>query len=117
MIELKLEEARINRDIASFISQIAAAHGRIGENEVALVRSDAERIEEVITELRDLGAPLCELQDEVVKIDDQLPRTEIRAPATGIVHASPVHTIGAVIQPAQPLLFIVPQAERLIVEA
>ncbi len=114
---LKLEETRINRDIASFISQIAAAHSRIGENEIALVRLDAERMEDVVTELRDLGAQLSELQDELVKIDDQLARTEIRAPVAGVVHASTIHTIGAVIQPAQPILFIVPQAERLIVEA
>ncbi len=114
---LKLEETRVNRDIASFISQIAAAHSRIGENEIALVRSDAERIEQVVTELRDLGAQFSELQDELVKIDDQLSRTEIRAPVAGVVHASTVHTIGAVIQPAQPIMFIVPQAERLIVEA
>ncbi len=116
VINLRLEETRINRDIASFVSQIAAAHSRIGENEIALVRLDAERIEEIVTELRDLGAQLSELQDELVKIDDQLSRTEIRAPVTGVVHASMVHTIGAVIQPAQPILFIVPQAEELIVE-
>lgn len=116
VINLRLEETRINRDIASFISQIAAAHSRIGENEIALVRLDAERIEEIVTELRDLGAQLSEFQDELVKIDDQLSRTEIRAPVSGVVHASAVHTIGAVIQPAQPILFIVPQAEELIVE-
>ena len=116
VINLRLEETRINRDIASFVSQIAAAHSRIGENEIALVRLDAERIEEIVTELRDLGAQLSEFQDELVKIDDQLSRTEIRAPVSGAVHASTVHTLGAVIQPAQPILFIVPQAEELIVE-
>ncbi len=117
LAELRLEAARIDRDLALFGSEIAGARSRIGENEIALSRLDAERREEVIAELRELDVEVLDIQDELSKVDDELSGIEIAAPVAGIVHDSTVHTRGAVIRPADPILAVVPSAERLIVEA
>ena len=42
---------------------------------------------------------------------------EVRAPVDGIVHASRVHTIGAVLGQDETVLEIVPDREPLIIEA
>ena len=117
LVERQLEAAGIDRDLAAFASQIAGARSRIGENRIALARLNAERLETIVTELRELEIQIPDLEDELSKIDDELSGIDVAAPVGGIVHGSIVHTPGAVIRPADPVLAIVPSAERLIVEA
>ena len=117
MVERQLEAARIDRDLASFASGIAGARSRIGEHRISLSRMDAERMEEIVAELRDLDVEIPNLEDELLAVDDELSGIDVTAPLDGIVHASAVHTPGAVIRPAEPVLAIVPLAERLVVEA
>jgi HlyD family secretion protein len=45
-----------------------------------------------------------------------LKRIDIRAPISGTVHQLNVHTVGGVISQTEPLMLIVPEADRLIVE-
>ena len=117
MVERQLEAARIDRDLASFASRIAGARSRIGEHRISLNRLDAERLEEIVAESRALDVQILDLEDELLAVDDELSGIDVTAPVDGIVHASTVHTPGAVIRPADPVLAIVPLAERLVVEA
>ena len=117
LVERQLEAADIDRDLASFASRIAGARSRIGEHRISLGRLDAERLEEIVTELRELDAQILDLEDELLKVDDELSGIDVTAPVDGIVHASTDHTPGAVIRPADPVLAIVPLADRLVVEA
>jgi hemolysin D len=55
--------------------------------------------------------------EEVKKADDKAALTVITSPISGTVAQLSVHTIGAVVKPADPLLIIVPQGAELIVEA
>jgi len=55
--------------------------------------------------------------EEVKKADDKAALTVLASPIDGTVAQISVHTIGAVVKPADPLLVIVPQGEELIVEA
>lgn len=54
---------------------------------------------------------------KVLALRQELGRTEIRSPASGQVVGLQVHTVGAVIQPGQKLMDIVPSGEALIVDA
>lgn len=49
--------------------------------------------------------------------EEELARTEIRAPVAGQVVGLAIHTVGGVIQPAQRLMDIVPLDEPLLLEA
>lgn len=116
VVEFELRVAGIDRDLALFVSEIAAARSRIGETEITLSRLEAERLEAVIAELRELDIQILDLEDELRTVEDQLSGTDITAPVAGIVHASTIHTLGAVIRPADPILSVVPLGETLIVE-
>jgi hemolysin D len=48
---------------------------------------------------------------------DRNRRTILTAPADGVVQQLQVHTIGAVVRPADPLLVVVPEGSVLVVEA
>lgn len=55
--------------------------------------------------------------EEVKKADDKASLTVLVSPIDGTVTQLSVHTLGAVVKPADPLLIIVPKGEELIVEA
>lgn len=55
--------------------------------------------------------------EEVKKADDKASLTVLTSPIDGTVTQLSVHTLGAVVKPADPLLIIVPKGEELIVEA
>lgn len=116
LLTLKREEARLSGEIAALKATIAAARSDIAATRVERLQLDGERREQAIGELRDLQAEAAELRQQRIAIADQLTRMEIRAPLGGIVHALAVHSRQAVIQPADPLLHIVPEDEALVVE-
>ena len=58
-----------------------------------------------------------QLRNERAVVHARLERTEIAAPITGVVLDLTVNTIGGVISPGQDLLDLVPQSDKLIVEA
>ena len=75
-------------------------------------------------EQKDIDAEMAQVKlqveadaEKVRALREELGRTEIRAPASGQVVGLQVHTVGAVIQPGQKLMDIVPSGEALIVDA
>ena len=48
--------------------------------------------------------------------EDQLKRTDIRAPQDGLVFQSTANTVGGVVTAGDPIMLIVPQADLLLVE-
>ena len=117
LIERRLEAVRVERELAAITSRIAEARSRIGETQISLARLAAERLEQIVTELRELEIESLDLMDEIRKVDDELASIDVTAPVTGVVHASRIHTQGAVIGAGGEVLAIVPLAERLLVEA
>jgi hemolysin D len=77
----------------------------------------AETKRDALAELEQLRSELEELRQELAKARELNRQQVLTAPATGAVHELRVNTLGAVVQPAEPLLEIVPDGEELIVEA
>ncbi len=67
--------------------------------------------------MRDIESKIGEFVERKVTAEDQLRRTDIRAPQTGTVFQSTVHTVGGVITAGEPIMLIVPDADNLQVEA
>ena len=67
--------------------------------------------------MREIDARIGEFIERKVSALDQLKRTDIRAPQDGTVFQSSVHTIGGVIPAGEPIMMIVPDSDRLTVEA
>lgn len=67
--------------------------------------------------LDDLRLTLQELSQRMGKFKDSFERTTIRSPVEGLVKTIYVNTIGGVVKPGEPVVDIVPEGDRLVVEA
>lgn len=107
---------RLKGEHGSLLSSVARAEGQISEISLQIISLDQNMQSELMKELRDVEARLAELIERRSAAQDQLDRIELRAPHEGIVHELQVHTVGGVIQPAETLMTIVPNDEKLAVE-
>jgi HlyD family secretion protein len=117
LVSLQREAARLEGEEGQLIAQIASSKGRIAETELQIIRVDQEMKREVAQELREVQGKIGEFAERKITAQDQLKRIDIRAPQDGFVHQLAVHTVGGVINPAEPVMLIVPQADSLLIEA
>jgi HlyD family secretion protein len=117
LTSLQREASRLDGEEGQLVASIAASKGKIAETELQIIQLIQDLKREVATELRDSQAKIGELVERKVAAEDQLKRIEIRAPQNGFVHQLAVHTIGGVVNPGEPIMLIVPQADSLVVEA
>ena len=114
---LKRDAARLVGEERAFGSQIAVTKGQISETQLKLLQVERDFRESVLKELQDVQAKVAELRERRVAAQDQLNRSDIRAPVSGIVHELKVHTVGGVIQPGETFVKIIPIADSLVVDA
>lgn len=114
---LKRDAARLVGEERAFGSQIAVTRGQISETQLKLLQVERDFRESVLKELQDVQAKVAELRERRVAAQDQLNRSDIRAPVSGIVHELKVHTVGGVIQPGDTFVKIIPVADTLVVDA
>ncbi|MEM7777864.1 MAG: HlyD family type I secretion periplasmic adaptor subunit [Pseudomonadota bacterium] len=116
VLAMQRDETRIAGEHGSLVSQIARAKGQIAETRLQRLTIDQTVQSDAQKELRDIEGQMAELRERKVAAEDQLKRIEIRAPQSGIVHELTVHTVGGVINAAEPLMLIVPSGDRLVIE-
>ncbi|SCY67664.1 HlyD family type I secretion periplasmic adaptor subunit [Desulfoluna spongiiphila] len=104
--QLAVEESTINRCMA----EISALEKR----KTSFCESF---LSDRLTELTEARARAARLRPAIVKAREREKNFILTAPVAGIVQQLQVHTVGAVVQPAVPLLTIVPEDTRLEVEA
>jgi HlyD family secretion protein len=112
---LQREQARLVGTLGEVIATSAGAEGRITEIEIEILRIQAQRREEASEALSQLEGRELELVERRRALRQRRDRLDIRAPVSGAVHAMQVFGAGAVIRPAEPVLFIVPQDRPLII--
>ena len=78
---------------------------------------DQELASDVAKDLRETDSKIGEYVERKVTAEDQLKRTDIRAPQDGVVFQSTVNTVGGVITAGDPIMLIVPESDNLLVEA
>lgn len=114
--QLEREIAQTRGQVGDLTARIASAHGKVAEINLQISQLDKDHQSEVNKDLREATTKLGELQERRVAAEDQLKRVEIKAPIAGTVHQLAVHTVGGVIPQTEPLMMIVPDAERLVIE-
>jgi HlyD family secretion protein len=117
LTQLERESARLEGERAQLVSQAAQSKGKIAEIRLQIIQIDQDLSSEVAKELRDIDSKIGEYVERKVTAEDQLRRTDIRAPQTGTVFQLAVHTVGGVITAGEPIMLIVPDADKLSVEA
>jgi adhesin transport system membrane fusion protein len=117
LLRLEREASRVRTDLDAarlalprLQASIEEAKRKMADNELAFRSAAAAELAEARAQLSKLGEALPALADRVS-------RTEVRAPAKGIVKVIPNKTPGGVVQPGSPLAELVPVDDRLLVEA
>lgn len=114
---LRREAARLAGEIGKLRSDVAQFRGQIAAFEIEALKLETSRREAAIQELRDIQFRELELTEQRRSLVERLSRLEVRAPVSGIVYGSTVFAQKAVIQAAEPLLYVIPQDQPLIVSA
>jgi HlyD family secretion protein len=113
--QLRLQLAAAEGEKGRLIAGIAQTRATIAEKRLQIEQIMTEFTQRALDELQRTRQILAEATQQKVAAEDRLARTTIRAPQTGIVHESVVHTVGGVVGSGQTLMMIVPQSDDLLV--
>jgi len=114
---LQREEASLTGEIGRLEAAVARLNGQIATTELQVVELAAARREEAIAELRQVQSEVVELAQRRLSLNERLARLDIRAPVSGTVFGSQVFAVQSVVQPAEPMMYVVPQNTPLVVAA
>jgi len=117
LLNLEREKAEIDGRQGEIAAQISRAEQVISESQVTLLKLESDRQNEVAQSLREAQNQIFQLRERLRAADDQLSRTQVKAPEDGVITELRVHTPGGVVGPGAPLLDVVPSQDRLIVTA
>ena len=117
LYSMERERERLQGVIGQAITDAAKAQGQIGEYTYQVQQLKEKFQEEVEASLVDTRQKLSDLREKLAVAQDVLRRIDVTAPVSGTVQNLKVFTIGQVVRPGEALLDIVPEKERLVVEA
>ena len=112
---LRREEARLIGELGQYKATSAQLKGDIARLEIEKLRLRTMRREEAITALRDLSAQEIELAERELAALDTLSKMEVRTPVSGVIYGSRVFALQSVVTPADPIMYVIPQDQPLIV--
>ena len=120
----KIEEIRLNRELATVSGQIREASQQKRGVEAELRQAQKERKDredkfksQVLGELNDVESQISQVSESLTAMGDRVDRTEIRSPVDGIVNKIMLKTIGGIIEPAMKLIEVVPLDNNLKITA
>lgn len=115
--ELERVRAELRGQAGQFGASVAQTKGAARESEFQKLEAERSFRERTASDLRAVETSLGEALPKWRAARDQLERTAIRAPATGVVVGLSVFTPGAVVSPGQKLMDIVPERTPLVIQA
>lgn len=114
---LQREQARLLGEIGNLVATIAQLRGQIAALGIQQIKLATTRREEANTTLSDLQYREIELAERRLALHETLSRMAIRSPVAGVIYGSQVFALQAVISPAAPIMYIIPQDQPLVVSA
>lgn len=112
--QLKVEH---EQNIAVQRARAEQAGAAIRDIDAQLVRLRGTFGKSAVAELSESQEKLGIAREEVTKAERRTAFQQLRAPVSGTVQQLVVNTVGGVVQPAQPLMIIVPDNAEAVVEA
>jgi HlyD family secretion protein len=116
-LPVQREAARLEGEKGRLTAEVSKAKAGLAEAELKLAQSEKEFTQSVVDELRKVQAQLAEVIEQRTALEDKLRRTLVRAPRAGRVNALAAHTEGGVIAPGSAIMQVIPEGERLLIDA
>ena len=117
LTSLERDAAKIEGERGQLTASAAEAKGKISETQLQIIQIDQDLSSDVAKELRETDSKIGEYVERKVTAEDQLKRTDIRAPQDGIVFQSTANTVGGVVTAGDPVMLIVPESDNLLVKS
>ena len=114
---LQREQARLLGEIGSLTATIAQLRGQIAALDIQQLKLTTARREEANTILSDLQYREIELTERRLSLHETLSRMEIRSPVSGVIYGSKIFALQAVVSPADPIMYVIPQDQPLVISA
>jgi len=116
-LELERMVAESNAVIADLVGNSLRVNRQVAELGQRSMARKQEYRKEIESQLADITRETQSDAEKFVAVTADLDRMEIKAPANGQVVGLTVQTVGAVLQPGQKLLDVVPDNQSLLLEA
>lgn len=115
---LAVERARVDAegDIHDLSAKIAKAGDEIAKLEMERALLTERHQTEIAAEHQETRERIGEVQEKIRAATDILTRTDVLAPEDGVVVALRHHTPGGVIQAGEPVLELVPDNDRYVID-
>lgn len=113
----RLRHLELLRELSDVEAQIDEQKAIIFLSKNELEKVNFEYNQKLNNELSGLNKEKAELKKRIGKYSDSLDRTVLKSPVTGIIKLISVNSKGAIITPGVTVAEIVPEDEKLIIEA
>jgi HlyD family type I secretion membrane fusion protein len=114
---LQREKSRLEGVIGQSIADEAKAETGIGEANLQIQQVRNKFSEEVASSISEVRQKINDAREKIHVARDVFHRLDVPAPVAGTVQNLKIFTVGGVIRPGEVLLEVVPDHDRLIVQA
>ncbi len=118
-MQLLKDEQRVNEikgEIGRLQKNIDIAHTQIGEFKSRATSLTAQHIDQSHEKLDAVLAEAAQNEKIIEKLEQRIDKLRIKAPTEGLIKGFEINTVGAIIQPAQKIMEIIPIAETFEIE-
>lgn len=116
VLRLERSKAALFGERGKHVGAIAEVKQRLDELATQKISLEADRAQEISTELERLRTEYAEISERLNSSRDILERTAIVAPVSGKVVNSRFKTTGGVVKAGEAIMDIVPTGERLLID-
>lgn len=109
--------ASVEASLPTYDQQIAQAQAGVSEANSRLAAYDAENKASAYTSIVDSEKHITELENTLAKAKQIARQLSIRAPVDGTILSLATKTVGGVVSAAQPVVEVVPEGTKLVVDA
>jgi HlyD family type I secretion membrane fusion protein len=117
LLELERDASDYAARVGEYRGELALAQQRVGDFEARIAQARNQYQQQAADELKDASAKARELEERLRTPQDQVERQTVRSPVDGEVMSLRVSAPGEAIGPREPILDVVPERERLVIEA
>lgn len=117
LLESEREVEQLQGQIATISLSIPRARAALTEANQRIEETRLQFRREVQVELGEVEVSIARAQEQMAEATRQQERTTITSPITGVIKDLAVRSVGDVVRPGDPIMQVVPIADKLVVEA